>query len=244
MSKQSKAASGLLIVLILVVLVAGLAALAWWLGREEVPKRTILEVDVQEALVEYVPDDPFAAFVLEDKMRLRDFVEALQAAAEDDSVVAMVARINPQGMGMAQIDELREAVALFRRSGKPAVAWADTFGEVLPANGAYYLATAFDEVYIQPSGDVGLTGLSIESPFVRGALEKLAVEPFWSTRYEYKSAGNIFTESEFTEPEREALEALLGSIFDHMVETMSESRGIPADTLRALIGRASCRERV
>ncbi len=237
MSKQSKAASGLLIVLILVVLVAGLAALAWWLGREEVPKRTILEVDVQEALVEYVPDDPFAAFVLEDKMRLRDFVEALQAAAEDDSVVAMVARINPQGMGMAQIDELREAVALFRRSGKPAVAWADTFGEVLPANGAYYLATAFDEIYIQPSGDVGLTGLSLQSPFLRGALDKLGVEPRWATRYEYKTAGNIFTESGFTEPERQALEALVESIYEHVVATVSEARGIPPEQVRALIDR-------
>jgi protease IV len=237
MNSNKKAASGLWIILILVVLVAGLVALAWWLGGEDVPRRTILEVDVEEALVEYVPDDPFAAFVLEDKMRLRDFVEALQAAAEDDSVVAVVARIAPTGMGLAQLDELREAVELFRRSGKPAIAYADTFGEVLPANGAYYLATAFDEVYIQPSGDVGLTGLSIESPFVRGALEKLAVEPFWATRYEYKTAGNVFTQSEFTGPEREALEALLGSIFDHMVETISESRGIPADTLRELIDR-------
>jgi len=235
MSKKNKAASGLLIVLILVVLVAGLAAVAWWMNREEVPKSTILEVDIGQALVEYVPEDPFAAFMLEDRMRLRDFVEALEAAASDDSVVALVARVNPSGMGIGEVDELREAIELFRQSGKPAVAYTDTFGEVLPANGAYYLASAFDEVYIQPSGDVGLTGLAIDSPFVRGLLDKIGVEPRWSTRYEYKTAGHIFTETGYTDPEREALEELLGSIQTSMVEKIAAARNITPDAVRALI---------
>lgn len=231
----TKIAGCLLIALILAVMVGALAALAWYMNKEDVPRHTILEVDIQNALMEYVPEDPIASLLMEDRMRLRDFVEALQAAAEDDSVVALVARVAPTGMGMAHVDELRDAVLEFRRSGKPAIAYADTFGEVLPANSAYYLATAFDEVYVQPSGDVGLTGIGVQSPFIAGTLEKIGVEAQWSTRYEYKSAGNMFMNQEYTEPEEEALVALIDSIFDHMVGAMAEAREIPANRLRRLI---------
>ena len=240
MNENKKGASGLWIIVILVALVAVLAVAAWWFTGERgsVPANTILEVEVHDALVEYVPADPIAAFMLEDKMRLRDFVEALEAAAGDDNVVGLVAHVNPSGMGIAELDELREAVELFRQSGKPAVAYADTFGEVIGGTGAYYLASAFDEVYIQPSGDVGLTGLAIESPFIRGTLDKIGVVPHWSTRYEYKTAGHIFTETGYTGPEREALEELLGSIQNAMVETIATDRGIAPDTVRELIDQA------
>ena len=106
---------------------------------------------------------------------------------------------------------------------------------MLPANSAYYLASAFDEVYIQPSGDVGLTGIGLQSPFVAGTLEKIGVEAEWSTRHEYKTAGNMFMNQEYTQPEREALEALVDSIFDRMVATIAQEREIPSDRLRTLI---------
>ena len=234
--KRSSFLPILLILFILAILVAGVGALAWWLSSEEVPKRTLLEVDLGETLVEYLPGgDPFAALLMEETLRQRDFVDSLSAAAEDDNVVGLVARVTPSGIGLAQLDEVRDAILAFRAAGKPAVAYADTFGEVLPANGTYYLASAFDEVYIQPSGDVGLTGLSAQSPFVRGTLDKIGVVPQWSTRYEYKTAGNIFTETAFTEPEREALDRLIGSIWDHLVGGIAEARDVDPARLRELI---------
>ncbi len=87
-----------------------------------------------------------------------------------------MARIGQAPGGLAQIQELRDAVAAFRTSGKRAVAFAETFGEFGPGNGAYYLASAFGEVYLQPSGDVSLTGLLAEVPFVRGTLDTTVVE--------------------------------------------------------------------
>lgn len=234
-SGRTKAAGCVVIALVLLVMMGALVALAWYMNREDVPRQTILEVDIEQAMVEYVPEDPIASLLLEDKMRLRDFTETLAAAAEDDSVVALVARVAPVGMGMANIDEIRDAILAFRESGKPAIAYSDTFGEVLPANGAYYLASAFDEIYIQPSGDVGLTGIGLQSPFVAGTLEKIGVEAEWSTRHEYKTAGNMFMNQEYTEPEREALVALVDSIFERMVATIAQEREIPADRLLTLI---------
>jgi protease IV len=213
------------------------AAMVWWASTQRLPRHAMLEVEIREPFIEHVPDDPFAGLLLEKRMRLREIVEALSAAAADDRVAGLVAKINPSGMGLAQIDELRDAVLAFRESGKPAVAWADTFGEVNAANGAYYLASAFDEVYIQPSGDVGLTGLIYTSPFIRGTLEKLGIEPRLAQRFEYKNAMNLFTETGFTEAHRESMAELAESVFEHMVAQIAAARGLDAARLRAQIDR-------
>jgi hypothetical protein len=106
---------------------------------------------------------------------LRDVVDAIDRGASDDRVVGMIAKIGAAPMGMAQTQEIRDAVQRFRAHKKFAVAYAETFGEFGPGNGAYYLATAFDHIYLQPSGDVGLTGIIMESPFIKGTLSKLGV---------------------------------------------------------------------
>ena len=80
-----------------------------------------------------------------------------------------------------------------------AVCWAETFGELAPGNVGYYLATAFDEIWLQPSGDVGLTGFTAEAFFLRGALDKLGVESQMGQRHEYKTAADTFLRSRMTE---------------------------------------------
>jgi protease-4 len=81
----------------------------------------------------------------------------------------------------------------FRARKKFAVAFAETFGEFGPGGSSYYLATAFDQVWLQPSGDIGLTGIVMETQFLRGGLHKLGVVPRLDHRYEYKSAMNVST---------------------------------------------------
>lgn len=235
-TKRSGIGLGLVLVFGFVLLVAVAIGLAWWLGGDKVAKGTILEIDFSRQLIEYQPDDPIASILMDKQMTIRQFVEALHAAAEDDRVVALVARVTPRGgLGMAQIDELRDAIAVFRAAGKPTVAYTDSFGEVLPANSAYYLASAFDEIYIQPSGDVGLTGLRFESPFVAGTLDKLGIEANFAQRYEYKNAMNTFTETEYTESHREAMQDLADSAFGHFVAQIAASRDVPPEQLRAAI---------
>ncbi|HXT52731.1 MAG TPA: signal peptide peptidase SppA [Thermoanaerobaculia bacterium] len=218
-----------------VVVVTAVGVLVWAGWRESrVPQRAVLELDLSTPLLEQRPEGPFAG-VFDRRMRLRDVIEALHAAAADKKVVGLVARVNPQGIGLAGIEELRDAVAVFRRAGKPAIAWTDTFGEGTPANGAYYLATAFDQIYIQPSGDVGLTGLELTSLFLRGTLDKIGVQPQFAQRYEYKNAPNTFTDTAFTPAHRESMDALAGSIFDHMVDEIAQARRVSVEQLRASI---------
>jgi protease IV len=205
------------------------------MGREGVPRRTILELDLEQELAEHVPDDPIAQAVHGRKSTVRDVVEALQRAAEDDRVLGVVARVGSGGLGFATVEEIREAVTAFRASGKPAVLFSETFGEFGPGHGGYYLATAFDQIYMQPSGDVGLTGLASETVFLRGALDRLDVEPRMDHRYEYKNALNTFTEREFTEAHREATATILQSIYGTIVRSIATARRMPEERVREVI---------
>lgn len=229
---------GLLSILIFLglaaVLVVGLSSVR---GIQTVPAKTVLEIDLETPVVEDLPKDPLSRLVMEEAIPLPDLLDALDKASRDTRVVGLVARIGSAGMGLGKIQELREAVQSFRESGKPAVAFSETFGEFSPGNGSYYLATAFDEIDLQPSGDVGLAGLRFEYPFVRGALDKLDVLPRFEGRYEYKDAINTYTETGFTEPQREATERIMKTIFDQIVRGVAEARHRPETEVRTLIDR-------
>jgi protease-4 len=210
-----------------------LAAVIGVKGR--VPSKTILEANFEQTFPEDVPDTPSAQLLLTERQTLRDAVDALDRGANDDRVVGMIAKIGAAPMGMAQTQELRDAVQRFRAHKKFAVAYAETFGEFGPGNGAYYLATAFDHIYLQPSGDVGLTGIIMESPFVKGTLSKLGVTFHGDHRYEYKNALNFYTETKYTGPHKEAMTALMTSWFNQIKEGICQARQIAPDKFQALV---------
>ncbi len=203
----------------------------------EVPDKTVLELPFDEKIVEYVPEESMALTVLDDSPRLIDLVAALQRAAGDDRVKAVVANVSGITMGLATIQEIRDSVLAFRKSGKKAYAYADTLGEFGPGTKAYYLATAFDKIFVQPSGSVCITGFMAETPFVRGTLEKIGVSPRFDSRSEYKNAMNMFTETQYTGPHEEAIRALFTSFYDKMAVDISAARGLEEQKTRALFDR-------
>ena len=215
-----------------------LAAGAWyWRGKGSVPEKTVLEVDLERGVVEYVPDEFVGRFLLKRFLVLREVTETLEKAAQDRRVVGLVARVGASRMGMAQIQELRDAVTAFRGKGKPAIAFAETLGEFGPGNGAYYLATAFDRIYLQPSGSVGLTGLIYSTSFLRGTLDKLGILPRLARREEYKTFVNRLTEKRYTGAHREANRSILASLFGQILRGISEARKIPVEKVRTLADR-------
>jgi protease-4 len=214
------------------------AVAARYLWRGHVPAQTVVEVDLERPLVEYVPDEPLANLLQSRRTSLREVLDGLARAKADDHVVALLAHVGQGARGLAQIQELRDAVTDFRGSGKRAIAFTEAFGEAGPANGAYYLASAFGEIYLQPSGEVGLTGLLAEAPFVRGTLEKLGIVARFAARGEYKNAINMFTERRFTAPHREATTRMITSQFDQIVRGIASARGLSEDDVRAIVDRA------
>jgi protease IV len=203
--------------------------------KGRVPSKTILEANFEQTFLEDAPDTPTARLMLNQKQTLRDVVDAIDRGASDDRVVGMIAKIGSAPMGMAQTQEIRDAVQRFRAHNKFAVAYSETFGEFGPGNGSYYLATAFDHIYLQPSGDVGLTGIIMESPFVKGTLSKLGMTFHGDHRYEYKNALNSLTETKYTAPHKEAMTAIMNSWFNQMKDGICQARQITPDKFQAIV---------
>ena len=198
----------------------------------------LLELDLTRGVLETPPASPVAAFRARHLPTLRELVAALRKGARDDAVAGVVAHLGGQRLSLAQVQDLREAVADFRTSGKPAVAWTESFGEGGSGTVAYYLATAFDEIWVQPSGDVGITGVSVQAVFIRGALDKAGVIPQLGKRREYKTAADTFTEKEMTAPAREMASRLAESAYEQIVEGIAVRRRLDTARVRELVDSA------
>ncbi|GGS58038.1 signal peptide peptidase SppA [Planobispora rosea] len=195
----------------------------------------ILELDLSEGLTDAPPADPLSALTSMRKARLTDVLSGLKRARQDSRVKALIVRIGTNPLGLAMVQELRQAVIRFRAAGKLTVVYAETFGEFGTGTVPYYLASAFERVYLQPSGDVGLTGVSLEQRFVRGALGKLGVEYELAQRHEYKTAANMFTQDRMTEPHRESVTRLAASVTEQIVAGIADGRGLDPAKVRELV---------
>lgn len=197
----------------------------------------LLELEVTRDLAEAPPSTPVAALRGLRTKSLRDVVRALEKAGEDREVFGLVAHTGRE-ISFSQVTELREAVGRFRATGKRTAAYAETFGEMGPGNSSYHLASAFEEIWLQPSGDLGLVGLAATAVFLRGSLDKLGVQTQIGHRHEYKTAPNTFLETDLTPPHREMLESLVGSVTDDLVRDIASARGLPETVVRQAVHRA------
>lgn len=162
---------------------------------------------------------------------LRTFVESLDRAATDPGVSAVVVRLGGLGdAGWGKIQELRDALARFRRSGKPAYAFLEGAG-----NAEYYLASACDKIYAVPTALIAVTGLATEVTFFRATLDKLGVEAQFEGFGKYKNAPNQYTEKGFTAPHREQTEALLDSFDQQFVQALVRGRKRTPEQVREWI---------
>lgn len=227
--------------LLSVLLVGGLVGL-WLLLRPDgkpLPDGMVLAFDFQKPLVEAAPDDPFAGLVAGSQPTLVDVVAAIDRAAADPRVVGLVGMVGDSGgKGFAMTQELRDAVQRFRAAGKFTVAHAETFGELGSGMQGYYMATAFEQVWMQPMGDVSVTGLRAELPFLRGTLDKLNVVPQFEKRHEYKTFAEQYTNSEPSPANKEATESLIGDLFEQWVAGVAAARNLPVEAVRAAVDKA------
>lgn len=229
-----------------IVLLIGLAVgFAWQRVAEfrepapEIPKNTILTLDLTPGVVERAPDNPLARATTGGSVVLHDAVDALAMAAEDDRVKGVAVRLGRGGLGFAQAQALHQAVRRFRESGKPAYAFAETLDGMGRGGTVHgYLTSAFDQVWMQPSGDWSVTGFKLESPFLRGLLDKLGITPRLAQREEYKGLKNQFTDRGLPAPQRENLQRLLDSWYAQLVDGLAQGRKLDPGEVRRLIDSA------
>src|SRR5262249_54559788 len=131
-----------------------------------VPDGCVLEVSLSSVPPETTGFDPFTIITGGGRpLTLRGAVAAIHRAAEDPRVAGLIARVQLAASPPAAVQELRDAIAAFS-AVKPSLAWAETY----PGTLSYYLASAFGEIWMQPSGTVGLIGFASNATFLRHAL--------------------------------------------------------------------------
>jgi protease IV len=199
-----------------------------------VPSDCVLELDLRIAPPEAGGFDPLAVITGGGRpLLLREAVAALHRAAEDPRVAGLIARVELPAAAAGPVQELREAIAAFT-AVKPSLAWSESY----PGTLSYYLASAFGEVWMQPSGTVGLIGFATNALFLRDALDKAGIEAQFVARGEYKSAANLFTQDRYTDAHREADTRLLESLRAQVWQAIAESREVGLETLDGLADQA------
>ncbi|MDT5238596.1 MAG: protease [Mycobacterium sp.] len=199
-----------------------------------VPDGCVLELDLQSIPNETGGFDPLAMIASGGRpLLLRETVTAIHRAAEDDRVAGLIAKVQIPAAAAGPVQELRDAIAAFS-DAKPSLAWAETY----PGTLSYYLASAFREVWMQPSGTVALVGFATNALFLRDALDKAGIQAQFIARGEYKSAANMFTQDAYTDAHREADGRLIESLHAQVLAAVAESRHIDPAEVDALADQA------
>lgn len=198
------------------------------------PTPLLLELDLTEVPVTPEADDPLERLRNRGRRQLRPTLRALHEAGDDRRVVGLVAKVGGP-LPWATMQELRLGIEAFARSGKLTLAWAETFESGVADLAAYTLASAFREIWLQPGGGVGPLGVGVETTFLRGALDKLGVEPQFEQRHEYKNAADRIQRTELTPAHRESLERLTGSIYDEARRVVAAGRDLAPERLTEIL---------
>ncbi|MGI8679234.1 MAG: signal peptide peptidase SppA [Jatrophihabitans sp.] len=198
----------------------------------------LLELDLTSAPIETEPDDLVGKLRSRHRPRLRTVLRTLHESSSDERVRGLVVKIGGAAVPWAIMQELRDGLAAFAKSGKPVVAWAETLGEGQSGTADYVLASACTEIWTQPSAELGLLGVASETTFLRGALDKIGIEPQLDKRHEYKNAADRIQRTEFTPEHREAVDRIVESTWGGAVEAIAAGRGLDAATVELAAGRA------
>lgn len=203
-----------------------------------VKEGSILRIDFSEVINDAPSSDPLAGFDFRTQQSTRQLsllkvLRTLEAAAADDRIEGIYLRMNGMGgvTGTALIEELREAIELFKQSGKFVVSYNETYSQ-----GQYYLASAADRIYLQPEGGMDWSGLSTSLMFYKGLFDKLDLkaEVFRPTVCKYKSAVEPYILDRMSEANREQMQALVDSMWGTIAEAVAASRGIDVEQLNEI----------
>jgi protease-4 len=208
------------------------------LASKPLPSSMVLSLDLRKLPPEASSADLLSGGLWRSSRDITETVELLWQAADDPRVAGLYVEIGDEDAGLARVQELRQAIARFRGKGKFAIGFAEALGGSSAHVADYYLASALDQIWLQPSGGFGVTGLAVEAPFLKTGLDRLGVHFEGGKRYEYKSAPEMFTETGFTPPARENMQQLIDSIYAQFIDDVSRERRLPPAKLRELIDAA------
>ena len=179
----------------------------------------------------------FASWSTDNSVGLIDAVNAIRAAAKDDKVKGLLLKSDDgASVSWGSLTELRDALAEFKTSGKPVVAYATSYSQ-----GEYYAASLADKVCLHPSGMVDLRGIGGEVMYYKDLLDKLGVEMqlIRPESCSYKSAGEVYTLNHMSDANREQIRAYIGSVWKTATKQIAASRGMEVAELNTIADNLS-----
>ena len=217
-----KKGSGCLIALVIFLglLVALFLVTLFTLRPPAIKANTVLELPIEGTIIEGASTSFSEKFFMGKTTVVWEVLQVLNKAAEDKEISGVILKISLLNSGLAKIQELRKGIIDFKRSGKFILSFLETGG-----NKEYYLASAADEVYLVPLGDLNLTGLVTEVAFYRGFFDKWGMIPNFEHIGEYKSASDILTRKDMSPAHREATNSLLDSLFQSLLNDLAQREG-------------------
>ncbi|HEY3040793.1 MAG TPA: signal peptide peptidase SppA [Pyrinomonadaceae bacterium] len=220
--------------LVLVALI-GLAVLVSAFRKNEptIENNSVLALRVAGSLPDYVPNDPLRRLFGTTDQSLSDLILQFKKAKVDDRIKVIILNVNMSGAGWGKSEEIRDAIADFRSSGKPVYAYME-----YAMDKEYYLATACDKIYLAPPGELFINGLAADVLFFRGSLDKLGIYPDMVQVGKYKTAVETFTRKDMSDANREFMNSLLDDLFNRYLEAVAKARGKSPEDVRAIIDDA------
>lgn len=219
------------IVLLLIVIVSASG------GDKEVKleSNTILHLSLESPIQDRANKNPFENFNfggMEKATGLNDMLENIDKAAAHPDIAGIFLDISSIPAGMATIEEIRNALLDFKKSGKFIYAYSEAMSQP-----AYYLATAADSIFLHPTGLAELKGLRSEVLFFKGTLDKLGVEPQVFRHGKFKSAVEPFLQESLSSANREQIRSYIGSIWNHMVAGIAAQRKLTQAQVQDIASR-------
>ena len=208
-------------------------------GKPEVGAKAVLVVDLGQNFKEQSVDNPLSDLGSDDQYDvpgLYDVVRLLRHAKEDSAIKGIYLKCNNNPNGFASNEELRYALADFKKSGKFIYAYGDMISQK-----AYYVATVADKIYCNPKGDVEWKGFASQMMYLKGALQKLEIEPQIFYAGKFKSATEPLREEKMTDANRLQLTELLGNFYNRFLNSTAQSRGLDTTTLRKCVNESLIR---
>lgn len=213
----------------------------------KIPKNSYLFLDLNKKVVEAGNSSPLSFLSEKLPLHLPKILQAIDTAAQDEDISGIVAYVDAPRMDLAILQEIRAAIERYKeKTDKITIVYANSYVSPFTGNGTgiYYLASAFDEVWMQPIGNVATIGMSIETPFVREALDKWNIKPEVFRRKEYKTYMNTFTEKDYTPEHRETTVMLLNGIESQIIEGIAKSREMTTDEVHDLFKNSPLEDKV
>ena len=208
--------------------IIGVAASADGSSEYKPDKNTVFKLSLDGVLVDQAVKNPFSELMGEssNQMAVSDVIKAIRRAKANDNIKGIYLEAGSLSTGFAGIEAIRRELEDFKDSGKFIVSYGDYYTQ-----GAYYLCSVADSVFLNPQGSVSLVGLASQGLFFTGLAEKIGVEHYIFKVGTYKSAVEPFFLKKFSDANREQLTSFLGSVWGNLTTAIEKSRNISSDEL-------------